>query len=128
MPCKMQRETEGTMRTSTLSILLSAIAIGIGLFMVKYRVQDLESQLDDLNRQIARDREAIQVLRAEWSHLNEPRRLKVLASRYLSMAPVSLDKVTSPNKLNSKIPFRQKKPDVKIAENSDITSRKEKSP
>ena len=116
------------MRTSTLSILLSAIAIGIGLFMVKYRVQGLESQLDDLNRQIARDREALQVLRAEWSHLNEPRRLKILASRYLSMAPVSLDKVTSPNKLNSKIPFRQKKPDVTIAENSDITSRKEKSP
>ena len=128
MPCKMQRETEGTMRTSTLSILLSAIAIGIGLFMVKYRVQDLESQLGDLNRQIARDREALQVLRAEWSHLNEPRRLKVLANRHLSMAPVSLDKVTSPNKLNSKIPFRQKVPDVKIAENSEITSRKEKSP
>ena len=128
MPSKMQRETEGMMRTSTLSILLSAIAIGIGLFMVKYRVQDLENQLFDLNRQIVRDREALQVLRAEWSHLNEPSRLKILANRYLGMAPVSLDNVTSRNKLDSKIPFRQKTPDTKIAENSEITSRKEKSP
>ena len=128
MPSKMQRETEGMMKTSTLSILLSAIAIGIGLFMVKYRVQDLESQLVDLNRQIARDREALQVLRAEWSHLNEPRRLKILADRYLGMAPVSLDKVTSRNELNSKIPIRQKMLDTRIAENSEITSRKEKSP
>ena len=128
MPSKMQRETEGMMRTSTLSILLSAIAIGIGLFMVKYRVQDLEIQLVDLNRQIAGDREALQVLRAEWSHLNEPRRLKILANRYLGMAPVSLDKVMGRNELDSKIPFRQKTPDTKIAENSEITSRKEKSP
>ena len=128
MPSKMQRETEGMMKTSTLSILLSAIAIGIGLFMVKYRVQDLESQLVDLNRQIARDREALQVLRAEWSHLNEPRRLKILADRYLGMAPVSFDKVMSRNELNSKIPIRQKMLDTRIAENSEITSRKEKSP
>ena len=63
------------MRTSTLSILLLAVAIGVGLFMVKYRVQDLEDQLVTLNREIARDRQAIQVLRAEWSHLNEPSRL-----------------------------------------------------
>ena len=96
--------------------------------MVKYRVQDLENQLVDLNSQIARDREALQVLRAEWSHLNEPRRLKILASRYLGMAPISLDKVTSPSELNSKIPFRQKTSDTKIAENSENTSRKEKSP
>ena len=128
MPSKMQRETEGMMKTSTLSILLSAIAIGIGLFMVKYRVQGLESQLVDLNRQIARDREALQVLRAEWSHLNEPRRLKILADRYLGMAPVSFDKVMSRNELNSKIPIRQKMLDTRIAENSEITSRKEKSP
>ena len=107
MSFKKLRETVGMMRTSTLSILLSAIAIGIGLFMVKYQVQDLESQLVDLNSQIARDREALQVLRAEWSHLNEPRRLKILATRYLGMAPVTLDKVASRNELNSKIPFRQ---------------------
>ena len=116
------------MRTSTLSILLSAIAIGIGLFLVKYRVQDLESQLVDLNRQIARDREVLQVLRAEWSHLNEPRRIKILADRYLGMVPVSIDKVTSRNELNNKIPFRQKLANTKIAENSENTSRKETSP
>ena len=128
MPSGTQLEKEGIMKISTLSILLFATAIGIGLFMVKHRVQDLESQLVGLNREIARDREALQVLRAEWSHLNEPRRLKILANRYLGMVPVSLDKVTSRNELNSKIPFRQKTPDTKIAENSEITSRKEKSP
>ena len=116
------------MKTSTVSILLFAIAIGIGLFTVKYRVQDLEGQLVDLNRQITRDREALQVLEAEWSHLNEPRRLKILADRYLGMAAVSSDKVTSRNELNNKIPFREEMTNTTLAENSGILSRKEKAP
>ena len=124
----MQRDTVEVMKISTLSILLFAIAIGIGLFVVKYQVQDLESQLVDLNGQIARDREALQVLRAEWSHLNEPRRIKKLANKYLGMKPVSLEKVFSRDKLEKKIPFRQKISNSNLAENSGSTSRKEKSP
>tara|TARA_B100000686_G_C16777834_1_gene969735 strand:- start:652 stop:1002 length:351 start_codon:yes stop_codon:yes gene_type:complete len=114
------------MKTSTLSILLFAVAIGVGLFTVKHRVQDLESQLFNLNRQVAEDREALQVLRAEWSHLNEPKRLKILAHKYLGMTAVTLDKVISRNELIDKIPIRQEMSTNNLAEKSEATSRKDK--
>ena len=116
------------MRTSTLSILLLAVAIGVGLFMVKYRVQDLEDQLVTLNREIARDREAIQVLRAEWSHLNEPSRLKVLAGRHLDMVPVLVEKVASRAKFNEQFPVRIEASDDMATEIGRPASRKEKTP
>ncbi len=76
------------MRRTTLLILLLAGALGVALFAVKYEVQDLEQELIDLNRAMIADRQAIHVLKAEWSHLNNPHRLRVLARRHLGMAPV----------------------------------------
>ncbi len=116
------------MRTTSLVILLVTVAVGIGLFMVKYRVQDLEDQLVGLNREIARDREAIRVLRAEWSHLNEPARLKSLAGRHLGMVPVSVGAIASRAEINKQIPIRPKVPDSKSLENEKPDSRKEKVP
>ena len=113
------------MRTSTLTILLVAVAIGVGLFMVKYRVQDLEDQLVELNREIAHHREAIHVLNAEWSHLNEPARLKALAGRHLGMAPVPVEQVAERALIEDRIPVRPEAPDAQPAQNSEPDSRKE---
>jgi hypothetical protein len=74
-------------RLSTLIWLALSIAAGIGLFQVKYRVQAREGELGQINRQIVRDQEAIHVLAAEWSFLNEPSRLGELARRHLELAP-----------------------------------------
>jgi cell division protein FtsL len=116
------------MRTSSLVILLVTVAVGIGLFMVKYRVQDLEDQLVDLNREIARDRESIRVLRAEWSHLNEPARIRSLAGRYLGMEPVPVSNVASREEIDQQIPARPQKSDTEALGNDAPNSRKEKVP
>lgn len=71
-----------------LWIGLVALA-GFGLFHLKYRVQAQEQELAHLFRQIQNDRDQIQVLRAEWAHLNDPHRLAALARRYLDLAPVA---------------------------------------
>ena len=71
-----------------LWIGLVALA-GFGLFQLKYRVQGQEQELAHLFRQIQNDRDQIQVLRAEWAHLNDPHRLADLARRYLDLAPVA---------------------------------------
>lgn len=76
-------------RFGTALSLSLAVAAGIGLFYAKHRVQALEAELAGLQQQILRDREAIHVLRAEWSFLNDPERLAELARRHLEMAPVS---------------------------------------
>lgn len=65
-----------------------AVAAGVGLFQVSYRVQSLEEELTQVNRQILHEREAIHVLRAEWSYLNEPTRLAELTRRHLPLAPL----------------------------------------
>lgn len=73
---------------SILWLALIALA-SIGTFQLKYRVQAQEQDLTRLDRQIQHDRDAIQVLHAEWAHLNDPGRLSDLARRHLDVAPVA---------------------------------------
>lgn len=75
-------------RPSTLLFTLLASALTLALFAVKYEVQHLEGEIIDLDRAIAADREAIHVLEAEWSHLNNPARLRPLVKRHLGLVPV----------------------------------------
>ncbi len=75
-------------RTLTVIGLFLAISISLALFQLKYRVQDLESDIRTLEQTIRSEREAIHVLKAEWSHLNDPSLLRVLAARHLDLAPM----------------------------------------
>ncbi len=86
-------------RPAMVLIILLAAALSLTLFVVKYQVQDLEEELVGLNRAITEDRQAIHVLKAEWSHLNEPSRLRKLAERYLGLSPVATDQVGTANEL-----------------------------
>jgi hypothetical protein len=61
----------------------------VGTYQLTFRVQTQVQELTQLDRQIQHDRDAIQVLRAEWSHLNDPARLADLAHRHLDLAPVA---------------------------------------
>ena len=83
------------MRHTTLLFLLLAGALSVALFSVKYQVQDLEEELIDLNKTIIGERQAIHVLQAEWSHLNNPERLGKLAERHLGMKPASPSQLAS---------------------------------
>ncbi len=69
--------------------LALALAIGFGLFQLKYQVQGLEQKLARLNRQTLESQEAIHVLKAEWSYLNQPERIQALAQKYLALQPLS---------------------------------------
>ncbi len=60
---------------------------GAFLFQTAYQVQGLEEELNSLNRQIVREQESIQILKAEWSYLNTPTRLEKLAREYLQLQP-----------------------------------------
>lgn len=66
-----------------------AAAIGIGLFFIKHEVKEQEARLAELNREIQRNQEAIHVLKAEWSYLNDPARLRQLSEKYLGMKPMA---------------------------------------
>ncbi len=63
--------------------------VTIALLLVSYQVQQLENELDRLEREAIAQQEEIHVLNAEWSFLNRPERLSRLASRHLDLGPVT---------------------------------------
>jgi cell division protein FtsL len=80
-------------RLSTIAWGLLVAVSGYAMFQVKYEVMQLEDELTRVNHQIADSREAIHVLNAEWSVLNQPARLDQLAKRYLSLGPIAAAQV-----------------------------------
>ncbi len=71
----------------------AAVATAVGLFAVKYKVQDLEEKIDRTNQKIVESQQATHILRIEWAHLNEAERIERLAVKYLQLEPASIKQV-----------------------------------
>lgn len=84
-----------TLRMTTIFTILLAGTLSMLLFTVKHRMQDMEDEISTLNRSISSEEQAIHVLKAEWSLLNDPKRLRGLASRYLGLSPVRPEQLGS---------------------------------
>ncbi len=87
------------MRQTTVFTLLVAAVMAVSLFFLKYEVTNLEQQLDGLNRSIIADHDAIHVLKAEWSHLNEIERIRTLSHRYLELGPTNAARIVTIDEL-----------------------------
>ena len=74
-------------RPATAFWILLAGCAGFGLYHLKHEVQALEDKLFRINRAILAEQEAIHVLHAEWSYMNQPARLQALAARHLDLQP-----------------------------------------
>ena len=72
---------------------IAAVATAVGLFTVKYKVQDLEERIDRTNQKIIESQQATHILRVEWAHLNEAERVERLATKYLLLEPASVNQV-----------------------------------
>ena len=72
---------------------IAAVATAIGLFTVKYKVQDLEEKIDRTNQKIVESQLATHILRVEWAHLNEAERIEKLAQKHLKLEPASIKQV-----------------------------------
>ncbi len=80
-------------RRSTIFWLLLVAASGYAMFQVKYEVGQLEDELARVNHQIVADHEAMHVLSAEWSRLNQPSRLDELAKRHLHLGAIATSQI-----------------------------------
>ncbi len=76
-------------RGTTVSWVLLSIFAGVSMFAVKHQVRSLEGDLRRLERAIVAEQEAIHVLAAEWSYLNQPARLDELGRRLIGLAPAT---------------------------------------
>lgn len=74
-------------RLSTIAIMGVAAATGFILFQTSQNVQRAEGRLRDMQQSLAREKESVRVLEAEWDYLNRPDRLEDLARQYLKIQP-----------------------------------------
>lgn len=68
---------------------------GAGLFLLKSEVQAQEQRLAALNKDIADTQQSIHVLKAEWSYLNDPLRLRTEAQNLLGLHPLKPSQIGS---------------------------------
>ena len=74
-------------------LLAGVVVCGALLLHTSQNVQRKEAELASLKKSLLRERQSVEVLRAEWAHLNSPYRLEDLAQRYLGMVPPSADQI-----------------------------------
>ena len=83
------------MQRPTLFFVFIAAGVGLGLFQLKYQVMNLEQDHHHIRKEIRETDEAIHMLRAEWAHLNDPKRLQSLCKRYLTVSPIQGSQLVS---------------------------------
>ncbi|MBE6453146.1 MAG: hypothetical protein E7012_06635 [Alphaproteobacteria bacterium] len=107
-------------RYSLLIALTSVICFGS--LALKNTVQKLEGELKAINYSIQSDIKTIHVLKAEWSHLNNPGRLRKLAAKHISLNPIQAEQIIN----YSELPFNHESGDSrKIAARKNISNHAE---
>jgi hypothetical protein len=78
-----------------LNILAIAALIGTAgwVYSIKYETIFFAEQQKKLENKLARERDAIQVLKAEWQHLNQPTRLQVFSDKFLDLKPLAATQI-----------------------------------
>jgi hypothetical protein len=79
-------------KSTVIWLGLAGLASG-ALFHTSYQVQALDEDLAGLNRKIIQEQEAIQILKAEWSYMNDPNRIEEMARRHLILGPTTSDQM-----------------------------------
>jgi cell division protein FtsL len=75
------------MRFINICLVVGLVALAGVIYQVKYQARALDGEISTLDKRIDEERDAIAVLRAEWSLLNRPERIERLARKYLKLAP-----------------------------------------
>lgn len=69
------------------------VATAVATFVVKNGVRELEAELLTLGNAISEDREAIEVLQAEWAFLNQPAALEERGRQLLGLVAPSAKQI-----------------------------------
>jgi hypothetical protein len=78
---------------------MMSVVLAVVLYTVKYDAQVEIRRIKVLKVEIRKEAETINILRAEWSYLNQPERLKRLAERYTKLMPLNANQIVTVNNL-----------------------------
>ena len=91
-------------RPFTCICFLLACGSGLYLYQAKHRVQMLDHEIGKTVHETETVREQTRVLHAEWTLLNDPQRLQLLADQFLTLKPVTPGQFTSMAELDNRLP------------------------
>lgn len=72
-------------RTINIIAVLLVIAAAMSVYRIKYQATWQAVEVERLERAIAREKTAINVLETEWAHLRRPDRIQKLAENHLDL-------------------------------------------
>ena len=93
-----------------LRVLINMVCVAvlaIGLYLVKYSVQDVQRNVVTLRQDLATEKESLHLLNAEWAYLNRPDRLRQLADRHLDLVPLDSRQIENVNVLPAAAVYMQ---------------------
>ncbi len=107
-----------------LRILINMVCfavLAIGVYLVKYSVQDVQRNVAELKRDLAVEKESLHLLNAEWAYLNRPERLRYLADKHLDLVPLDGKKIDGVSVLPAAVSMRDAAPNALVS-NAALTA------
>jgi cell division protein FtsL len=81
------------MRFLNILVVAALVTAAAYVYRVKYEATRHGEQVAKLRLEIAREREAIAELKAQWAQLNSPDRLQALAEKHLRLRPLAINQL-----------------------------------
>ena len=85
-------------------LVIAVLVCGGWVYSLEHQSRKLDKRISSMKNAIAEEREAIRLLNAEWSHLNQPNRLEILARKHLQLAPTEVATIVMPLEIASVVP------------------------
>ncbi|MEO1703170.1 MAG: hypothetical protein AAFR71_14070 [Pseudomonadota bacterium] len=96
------------LRLINFALIAVVIAMATWTYQVKHQADEKLAEIKKLERQIARERQTIELLQAEWAYLSNPARLQALIETYadeLDLSATTTDQLISPSELPDRPAF-----------------------
>jgi hypothetical protein len=93
-------------------------AAAFGLYLVKYSVQNVKSEVIAREIELKNERESLHLLQAEWAYLTRPERITRLAELHLKLTPLRSAQITQVDGLPAALPDAQTMPGLVTAAGS----------
>jgi cell division protein FtsL len=91
---------------SSITTYLFILAISAAfLFAIKHKVQNLNKELNEINSKIVSEKENIHILKAEYTYLTNPKRIKKLIDSNLALQTVKPDQIVEPSAIQPTAPL-----------------------
>lgn len=84
--------------------ICALVSSAVYAYTIKYETTLATEQLQKLKTKTQRERDAIQVLKAEWQFLDRPDRIQTLADRHLDLQPFQATQVVVPSEIPNRGP------------------------